>query len=142
MPQIKSIQRRPPGQRVMVDRRARRGRRLAVPTAAVRRETERLFQALGDGSRRAIVEYLGREGAASVSRVARQLQISVPAVAQHLKVLEWSGLVRTAKFGRARSCRLDPEGFRPIERWIRDCRSGWNQRFERYSRPSSAATSG
>jgi predicted ArsR family transcriptional regulator len=77
-----------------------------------------------------------------VSRLARHLEISVPAVAQHLKVLEWSGLVRTAKFGRARSCRLDPEAFRPVERWIRTCRTGWNRRFERYLPRSASEKTG
>ena len=133
--QIKTIQRRPPGLRVMTDRRARRA-------VALQRQVERLFLALGDDTRRAIVEHLGREGAASVSGIARHLQISVPAVTQHLKVLEWSGLLRTAKFGRARSCRLNPDAFRPVERWIRTCRTGWNQRFERYRLPSATESSG
>jgi len=128
MPQIKSIQRRPPGQRAMTDRRARRA-------LVLEREIERLFLALGEPTRRAIVEHLGREGATSISRLAGTLVVSLPAIAQHLKVLEWSGLVRTAKFGRARSCRLDPDAFRSIERWIRTCRTGWNRRLLRYAKP-------
>ena len=70
---------------------------------------DRVFHALGDPTRRAIVERLS-EGPLSVSRLAEPLDITVTAVMQHLQVLEESGLVQTEKLGRVRTCRLEPSG--------------------------------
>ena len=73
---------------------------------------DRVFHALADPSRRVIVERLSR-GPASVSELARPLPMSLPAVVQHLQVLETSGLVRSEKIGRVRTCQIEPAALRP-----------------------------
>jgi DNA-binding transcriptional ArsR family regulator len=89
-----------------------------------------VFRALGDPTRRAIVERLS-EGPLSVSALAEPLNVSLTAVAQHLQVLEESGLVRTEKVGRVRTCRLETAGLSALERWIEDRRSTWERRLDR-----------
>jgi DNA-binding transcriptional ArsR family regulator len=91
---------------------------------------DRAFHALGDPTRRAIVEKLAREPA-SVSAIARPLAMSLPAVMQHLAVLEASGLVRSTKMGRVRMCRVSPESLSRLEAWIRDRRAEWESRLDR-----------
>ena len=88
------------------------------------------FQALADPGRRSMVERLSR-GPASVSELARTLAMSLPAVVQHLQVLEASGLVRSEKVGRVRTCRLEPKALGAAERWISQRRSGWERRLDR-----------
>ena len=88
------------------------------------------FQALADPTRRAIVERLTREPA-SVSELARPLNMSLPAVMQHLAVLEASGLVRSAKAGRVRTCRINPEALSLAEQWINARRMEWERRLDR-----------
>lgn len=89
-----------------------------------------IFHALGDSTRRAIVERLTR-GPASVSELAEPLDISLPAVLQHLQVLESSGLVRSEKAGRVRTCRIEPAALRKAEQWISRRRAGWERRLDR-----------
>ena len=72
-------------------------------------EIDLVFQTLGDPTRRALVEQLSLGPAVSVSELAAPLPMSLPAVHQHLKVLEHSGLVRSEKVGRVRTCRLGPD---------------------------------
>jgi DNA-binding transcriptional ArsR family regulator len=91
---------------------------------------DRVFHALGDPTRRAIVERLS-EGPISASRLATPLNITVAAVVQHLQLLEKSGLVRTTKTGRVRTCRIEPAGLSAAERWISERRSLWERRFDR-----------
>jgi DNA-binding transcriptional ArsR family regulator len=91
---------------------------------------DRVFHALGDPTRRAIVEKLS-EGPHSVSRLAMPLKITLTAVVQHLQVLEESGLVHTEKVGRVRICRIETAGFYVLEQWIRDRRSLWERRLDR-----------
>jgi DNA-binding transcriptional ArsR family regulator len=88
------------------------------------------FHALADPTRRALVERLSR-GPATVSELAQPLPISLPAVVQHLQVLEASGLVRSTKTGRVRTCQLEPQVLEQAERWIRERRAGWEQRLDR-----------
>jgi DNA-binding transcriptional ArsR family regulator len=88
------------------------------------------FQALADPTRRRIVERLTREPV-SVSELARPLTMSLPAVMQHLAVLEASGLVRSAKSGRVRTCRINPEALSLAEQWINQRRSEWERRLDR-----------
>jgi DNA-binding transcriptional ArsR family regulator len=90
----------------------------------------RVFHALGDPTRRAIVEKLSY-GPASVSSLASPLEITLAAVVQHLQVLEASGLVRTQKVGRVRTCRMEPAGLSVVERWIANRRSMWERRLDR-----------
>ncbi len=89
-----------------------------------------LFQALADPTRRAMVERLSH-GPASVSELAKPLAISLPAVVQHLHVLEASGLVRSKKVGRVRTCRIEPEALQMAERWINERRTSWERRLDR-----------
>jgi DNA-binding transcriptional ArsR family regulator len=91
---------------------------------------DRVFHALGDPTRRAIVERLS-EGPISASRLATPLNITVAAVVQHLQLLEKSGLVRTTKTGRVRTCRIEPAGLSAAERWISERRSLWERRLDR-----------
>jgi DNA-binding transcriptional ArsR family regulator len=91
---------------------------------------DRVFQALADPSRRAMVERLSR-GPASVSELAQPLAMSLPAVMQHLQVLETSGLVRSEKVGRVRTCRIEPVLLHTAEQWISDRQSGWERRLDR-----------
>jgi DNA-binding transcriptional ArsR family regulator len=90
------------------------------------------FQALADPTRRAMVERLAL-GPATVSELARPLPMSLPAVMQHLSVLEASGLVRSEKAGRVRTCRVDPGMLSLAERWISERRSEWERRLDRLS---------
>lgn len=88
------------------------------------------FHALSDPARRAIVEHLSR-GPATVSELARPLPMSLPAVHQHLAVLEASGLVSSHKAGRARTCRLEAAKLSEVEAWARDRRAVWESRLDR-----------
>jgi DNA-binding transcriptional ArsR family regulator len=88
------------------------------------------YAALADGSRRMMVDRLSR-GPASVKELAAPLTMSLPAVLQHLRVLEESGLVRSEKVGRVRTCRLRPEALQAAEQWIADRRAGWVSRLDR-----------
>lgn len=89
-----------------------------------------VFQALADPTRRGIVERL-TEGPASVSQLAEPLAMSLPAVMQHLQVLESCGLVRTEKVGRVRTCRVEPRTLRNAEQWIAARRTAWERRLDR-----------
>jgi DNA-binding transcriptional ArsR family regulator len=88
------------------------------------------FQALGDPARREMVDHLSR-GPASVSELAAPLAMSLPAVLQHLQVLEASGLVRSHKHGRVRTCELDASALGSAEDWITQRRSTWERRLDR-----------
>jgi DNA-binding transcriptional ArsR family regulator len=89
-----------------------------------------MFAALADPSRRSMVERLSR-GPASVKELAAPLTMSLPAVMQHLQVLETSGLVRSEKVGRVRTCRIEPVALQAAEQWIADRRAGWERRLDR-----------
>lgn len=91
---------------------------------------DRVFQALADPTRRAMVERLSR-GPASVSALAQPLSVSLPAVMQHLQVLEASGLVRSEKAGRVRTCRIEPAALRTVEQWVARRRTSWERRLDR-----------
>ena len=88
------------------------------------------FQALADPSRRAMIAHLA-QGPASVSDLARPFAMSLPAVMQHLAVLEGAGLVRSEKVGRVRTCRIDPQALRQAEAWISAQRTEWERRLDR-----------
>ena len=84
---------------------------------------DQLFQALADPTRRRMVERLSR-GPASVSELAAPFAMSLPAIVQHLQVLEQSGLVKTHKTGRTRTCTIDTQVLGQLEGWIGRCRNG------------------
>jgi DNA-binding transcriptional ArsR family regulator len=77
-----------------------------------------------------MVERLSR-GPASVSELAEPLAMSLPAVMQHLQVLVASGLVRSDKVGRVRTCRIEPSALSLAEQWIAERRGAWEARFDR-----------
>lgn len=89
-----------------------------------------MFQALADPARRGMVDRLTR-GPASVSELAAPFAMTLSAVVQHLAVLEASGLVRSEKLGRVRTCRVEPKALRMAEQWISERRTLWEQRFDR-----------
>ncbi len=93
-------------------------------------DIDRVFQALADPSRRLMVERLVG-GPASVSQLAEPLPMSLPAVIQHLGVLESAGLVSTQKVGRVRTCRLEPAALRSAETWFDQQRAAWERRLDR-----------
>lgn len=88
------------------------------------------FQALADPTRRTMVERLSL-GPASVSELAQPLDMTLSAVVQHLAVLEASGLVRSQKVGRVRTCRIEPQVLSAAERWLSERRASWQRRFDR-----------
>jgi DNA-binding transcriptional ArsR family regulator len=90
---------------------------------------DRTFQALADSTRRAILVELTR-GPSTVSKLARPLAMSLPAVMQHLAVLEGSGLVRSVKAGRVRTCRIEPKALSLAEQWINQRRTEWEHHFD------------
>jgi len=91
---------------------------------------DRVFHALADPARRHMVERLTR-GPASVSELARPLTLTLPAVVQHLQVLEASGLIRSKKTGRVRTCTIEPAALRTAERWLAERRTTWERKFDR-----------
>ena len=91
---------------------------------------DKVFHALADPTRRGMVERLVR-GPASVSELSRPLEMSLPAVLQHLQVLEASGLVRSEKAGRVRTCRIEPDALRAAEAWVTGQRTAWETRLDR-----------
>ncbi|HEY5057267.1 MAG TPA: metalloregulator ArsR/SmtB family transcription factor [Acidobacteriaceae bacterium] len=93
-------------------------------------DVDRIFHALGDPTRRALMEVLS-DGPVSVSKLAEPLSISLAAVVQHLQILEECGLVQTQKLGRVRTCRIEPVGLDAAAGWISARRSRWEQRLDR-----------
>ncbi len=92
-------------------------------------QLDQAFHALADGNRRAIVARLTR-GAACVSELAAPLDVPLPTVLQHLGVLQRSGLVRSERVGRVRTCRLEPGPMRALEHWIAEHRAIWERRLD------------
>ena len=93
-------------------------------------DIDRLFHALGDRTRRAMLGRL-RRGPASVSQLSGPLGITLTAVGQHLEILEECGLIATEKIGRVRTCRMASAGLDALERWVREHRSEWERRMDR-----------
>jgi DNA-binding transcriptional ArsR family regulator len=93
-------------------------------------DLDRVFHALADPGRRSMLERL-TTGPASVSELGRPLAMSLAAVVQHVQVLEASGLVRSEKVGRTRTCAIEPTGLRFAESWITERRTLWERRLDR-----------
>ncbi len=93
-------------------------------------QLDRTFHALADPARRKMVERL-TIGPASVSELAGPLSMSLSAVVQHLNVLQESGLVRSEKVGRVRTCRIDDAALKTAAAWIDDRRTTWERRLDR-----------
>ena len=92
-------------------------------------QLNRVFQALADPTRRAVLERLSR-GPAPTSELARPFQMALPSFSQHLHVLEQCGLVRSHKTGRVRTYQLAPAPFRVAENWMARQHAIWNQRLD------------
>jgi len=95
-----------------------------------RADLDRLFNALADPARRAMVDRLSR-GPTPVSELAKPLPMSLPSVMQHLGVLEAAGLVRSQKVGRVRTCSIEPGALSLAELWINARRAQWEHQFDR-----------
>ncbi len=91
---------------------------------------DRVFHALSDPTRRAIVERLVG-GPSSVSRLAEPFAFSLSAIGQHVTLLEESGLVRSHKAGRTRTVELAPRALADAERWFASHRARWERRLDR-----------
>ena len=91
---------------------------------------DQMFHALADTSRRRMVDRLSR-GPASVSELAKPLDMALPSVMKHLSVLETGGIVVSEKVGRARTYRLAPKAFGAIEEWVAARKAKWNRQFDR-----------
>ena len=91
---------------------------------------DQIFQALADPTRRVMIDRLSR-GPASVSELAAPLDMSLSAVVQHLQVLESSGIVRSEKTGRVRTCHIETAALRTVEDWISRRRIQWERRLDR-----------
>jgi DNA-binding transcriptional ArsR family regulator len=96
---------------------------------ARRGDVDRVFHALADPTRRAILTRLGK-GPQPASALAEPLAITLTAVMQHVQVLEQSGLVQSEKVGRVRTCRVRVAGLDVLEQWIRDQRTMWEKRLD------------
>lgn len=96
-------------------------------------ELSDVFYALADPTRRAIVGALGR-GPESVSTLAAPFAMALPSFMKHLSVLERSGVIRSSKAGRVRTCELEPKALSQAERWIAEQRATWEARSERMAR--------
>jgi len=93
-------------------------------------DLDRLFQALADPSRRAIVERLC-DRPLSVSELAEPFAMSLPAIMQHIAVLEAAGIVATEKIGRVRTCHVETDVMRAAEAWLAERRTYWERSFDR-----------
>src|ERR1035441_737559 len=90
---------------------------------------DRAFHALSDPSRRQMIDRLA-QGPASVSELARPLQMTLAAVVQHVQVLESSGLIESRKTGRVRTCSINQDALRSTEQWLTDRRTVWQRRLD------------
>lgn len=94
---------------------------------------DRMFVALADGSRRAMIDRLSG-GPASVSDLAKPLDIALPSALKHLAVLEAGGIVRSEKSGRVRTYRIAPEAFSGLEAWVASRKAMWIRQFDNIDR--------
>ena len=91
----------------------------------------RVFQALADPTRRAVLERLAG-GPAAMSELAQPFRMALPSFSQHLDVLEDCGLVRSAKEGRVRTYQLDPKALKAAESWLTKQRALWTRRLDQF----------
>ncbi|MGK6316005.1 ArsR/SmtB family transcription factor [Neorhizobium sp. DT-125] len=89
-----------------------------------------VFQALADPTRRAVLGRLGH-GPASISDLAAPFDMALPSFMKHIRFLEGSGLIRTRKEGRVRTCSLERARFAMLEGWLSEQRAIWEARTDR-----------
>lgn len=92
---------------------------------------DRLFHALADPTRRAVLERLGR-GPAATSELARPFAMALTSFLQHLEVLEKAGLVSSTKEGRVRTYRLTPQPLHAVDDWMATQRRLWERRLDQF----------
>ena len=92
-------------------------------------DLDRVFHALGDPTRRAVVQRLGR-GPAAVGELAQPFKMALPSFMQHLAALEKCGLVTSRKQGRSRIYSLEPKPLEAAEKWMTDQRALWETRLD------------
>ncbi len=91
---------------------------------------DEVFVALADPTRRAVIRRLG-EGAASVGELAEPFTITLPSFMKHVRMLERSGLIRTSKSGRVRTCVLNRDRLSLVDDWLAEQRRLWEERTDR-----------
>lgn len=106
---------------------------------AVSQEVSAAFAALGDPTRMAILSRLADQGELTVQEIAQPFAMSLPAVSQHLKVLESAGLILRRRDGQRRPCRIRPERLAEAMAWLNFTRRAWEARFDRLERFLDAA---
>jgi DNA-binding transcriptional ArsR family regulator len=102
---------------------------VARPERRPKADIDLIFHALGDPTRRRMMEVL-TERPHTLSALAEPFGMTLTAVSQHLRILEDAGLVRSEKLGRVRSCRIEADGLAVLQRWIADRRSLWDRRLD------------
>jgi len=101
-------------------------------------QLNRIFQALADPTRRAVLGRLGK-GSASISELAKPFDMALPSFMKHIHFLEDSGLIRTRKEGRVRTCAIEKKSFAAVEAWLSEQRALWEGRTDRLERFVTAA---
>lgn len=89
-----------------------------------------IFQALADPTRRSVLGRLGK-GPASISDLAKPFDMALPSFMKHIHFLEDSGLIRTRKQGRVRTCAIEKKQFAAVEKWLSAQRALWEGRTDR-----------
>ncbi len=93
-------------------------------------QLDRLFHALSDATRRAIVMRLS-QGPASVTELSKPFEMAMPTLLQHIRVLESSGLIDSEKVGRVRTCEINQKAFEATQSWLEKQRGIWEGRLDR-----------
>lgn len=93
-------------------------------------QLNRIFHALADPTRRAVLGRLGK-GPASVSDLAKPFDMALPSFMKHIHFLEGSGLIRSRKEGRVRTCAIEKKQFATVEAWLSAQRAIWEGRTDR-----------
>lgn len=96
-----------------------------------RGDLDRTFSALADPTRREILDRLG-EGPATLSELAGPIEMSLPGILKHVRILEQAGLLASERVGRARECRLGPDHLEEAVRWMEVHRRRWERRLDRF----------
>ncbi len=97
--------------------------------ARARTQVDRVFAALGDPTRRAILERMSKNPIPA-SQLVKPLGMTLAGVVQHLQVLEACGLIHSRKVGRVRTCRIEPKGLTLATQWLADRQAQWERRLD------------
>jgi len=100
----------------------------------ISKDMTRAFAALGDPTRLAILSRLAAEGDMTVQEIASPFSMSLPAISQHLKVLERAGLIIRGRDGQKRPCHIRPDQLAQAQQWLHHTRQAWESRFDRLER--------